>query len=74
MVKQSTKMVNGYRNRRTYPSEQCRASFLLQWNTCSFGARPAQRGIKEKASKDMKKGGEIIADGITVYKNGKWLM
>ena len=24
--------------------------------------------------KDMKKGGEIIADGVTVYKNGKWLM
>lgn len=23
--------------------------------------------------KDMKKGGEIIADGVTVYKNGKWL-
>lgn len=23
--------------------------------------------------KDMKKGGEIIADGETVYKNGKWL-
>ena len=22
----------------------------------------------------VKKGGEIIADGITVYKNGKWLM
>ena len=24
--------------------------------------------------KDMKKGGEIIADGQTVYKNGKWLI
>ena len=24
--------------------------------------------------KDMKKDGEIIADGVTVYKNGKWLM
>jgi len=23
--------------------------------------------------KDMKKGGEIIADGQTVYKNGKWI-
>jgi|GEM_PF-4558438 len=23
--------------------------------------------------KDMKKGGEILADGETVYKNGKWL-
>ncbi|MDO9537069.1 MAG: hypothetical protein Q7J68_01985 [Thermoplasmata archaeon] len=22
----------------------------------------------------VKKGGEIIADGVTVYKNGKWLM
>jgi hypothetical protein len=35
---------------------------------------PGQRSEeKEKASKDMKTGGEIYADGILIYKNGKWL-
>jgi len=32
-----------------------------------------QSAIHWDIIKDMKKGGEIIADGETVYKNGKWL-
>ncbi len=33
-----------------------------------------QSAIHWDIIKDMKKNGEIIADGITVYRNGKWLM
>lgn len=54
------------------PSEQAWRIFFC--NGILVLLEPGQRSEeKEKASKDMKRGGEIIADGQTVYKNGRWI-
>ncbi|MCK4757247.1 MAG: hypothetical protein KAS67_02220 [Thermoplasmata archaeon] len=54
------------------PSEQVRASFPLDWKPFLLEPEPAERGEKERLP-DVRKGGEIHADGELVYKNGKWL-
>ena len=72
-VKLFTRMENGSSRPFSLSERAAPGDFSFAMEYLFFWSLASAARIKEKASKDMKKGGEIIADGVTVYKNGKWV-